>query len=275
MLLEKLKQNDYDRYISTLLAPKAKIEDILAILEFNIEIASVKNRVSEKMIGLIRLEWWREAIDEIYDEAKTPRNHIIVNKLSELCSKYNFNREDFELILAARENDLEEKPFNTEEAFCEYAVNTSLSLNHLIAVILDVNLNEDEQLDYLIKSYSKAWAVLVILFSANKNFSKGRNVLPLNLCNKHNVKIDNYGSDEFIENSKEIVKTLTNTAKELNNISPKKLGRNIKKKLKPLLAYRYINQSHINQIERNDYNIFSKNYNPYFSLKTLFKIFWI
>lgn len=275
MLLEKLKQNDYDRYISTLLAPKDKIADILTLLEFNIEIASVKNRVSEQMIGLIRLEWWREAIEEIYDEAKTPRNHIIVNKLAGLCEKYKFNKTLFLTLINTREKDLEAKPFSSKEEFYSYALNSSLPLNNLISIILGVSLEENDQINYLIKCYSKSWAIISILYSANKNFAKNRNILPLDLCNKYNLKIDNYGSEEFIRNSQNIVKEVISEAKELNEASLKNLDKNSKKILKPVLSFKYINASHIKQIEKNNYNIFSKNYNKYFSLKTLFKIFWI
>ena len=147
----------------------------------------------------------------------------------------------------------------------------------LFRSILDIITTElpDEQIITAIKNYSNAWAVAAILFSANKNFSRGRNIFPVELCQKYGLKAEDYGSKEFISTSKNIVKELVETALAMNNNNKIiKIENPLKAKLKPLLTYKKLANYRLQQISMNGYDIFTKNYNPYISFITLIKIFF-
>ncbi|HTV90379.1 MAG TPA: squalene/phytoene synthase family protein, partial [Stellaceae bacterium] len=58
-----VRRHDRDRYQTALLAPAEKREALFALYAFNYEIARVRETVREPMLGQIRLQWWREAID--------------------------------------------------------------------------------------------------------------------------------------------------------------------------------------------------------------------
>ena len=53
-----------------------------------------------------RLQWWREAIAEIY-EGKSPRAHPIVEALVSAIHGFQLSHSHFEHLIAAREADLE------------------------------------------------------------------------------------------------------------------------------------------------------------------------
>jgi len=55
---------DYDRYLAALLSPADAREDLLALAAFHGEIARIAFTVREPGIGEIRLQWWREALQD-------------------------------------------------------------------------------------------------------------------------------------------------------------------------------------------------------------------
>src|SRR5215469_14316459 len=56
-----VQRHDRDRYQTVLFAPVAHREALFALYAFNYEIARVRERVTEPILGRMRLEWWREA----------------------------------------------------------------------------------------------------------------------------------------------------------------------------------------------------------------------
>ena len=54
---------DHDRYLAALLSPKAARPDLMTIAAFHGEVSRVPLSVHEPTIGAIRLQWWRDVID--------------------------------------------------------------------------------------------------------------------------------------------------------------------------------------------------------------------
>ena len=61
-----VRHHDRDRFQTALFAPARRREALFALYAFNYEIARVRESVREPMLGQIRLQWWREAIDAAY-----------------------------------------------------------------------------------------------------------------------------------------------------------------------------------------------------------------
>src|SRR3546814_10175603 len=85
--------------------------------------------VSEPMIGRIRLQWWRECLDGIYDGAA--RQHEVVQPLAEAIAARQLPRALLEAIIDARELDLDAEPPARLEALRGYVEGTSTSLVRL------------------------------------------------------------------------------------------------------------------------------------------------
>ena len=120
---------DRDRYLAALFAPADRRAALFALYAFNIEIAGVREAVSEPMLGEIRLQWWREAIDGIY--AGVPRHHAVALALSEAVAEHRLPRAEFDAMIDARAFDLEDTPPATLAQLEHYAAGTSASLNRL------------------------------------------------------------------------------------------------------------------------------------------------
>jgi phytoene synthase len=129
-----VRRTDYDRYLATLFAPADARERLFALYAFNHEIAKVRETVSEPMIGQIRLQWWREALDGIY--AGTPRKHMVAEALAAAVAASPPERRDFEALIDAREFDLEGRAPATFAALEAYAEGSSSRLRYLAAALL-------------------------------------------------------------------------------------------------------------------------------------------
>ncbi len=78
----ELKNGDYDRYMIVLSSPASERLFLFSLFAFYLEIKTISKKVTEPMIGLIRLAWWREALEEI-ESGKPVRKHEILLALEE------------------------------------------------------------------------------------------------------------------------------------------------------------------------------------------------
>lgn len=72
-----LRQYDSDAFLATLLAPPRLREDFFALLAFRHEIESIRSKVTEPLLGRIRLQWWREAVQAAAAGGKPPAHEVM------------------------------------------------------------------------------------------------------------------------------------------------------------------------------------------------------
>ncbi len=130
-LAADLRTGDADRFYTAMFAAPAPRKRLLALYAFNLEVARTRERVSEPMLGQIRLQWWREALDEM--AAGNVRNHPVCTALHDWLGD-GFPAEvrtRLDAILTARELDLEDSAFPTLDSFRDYAAETGGTLLEL------------------------------------------------------------------------------------------------------------------------------------------------
>src|SRR3546814_12992281 len=92
--------------------------------------------VTEPTLGQIRLQWWRESVEEIY--RGVPRRHEVVGPLAQAVTRHDLTRAHFDRVIDAREADLQdETPASVGEleGYCE---STAAPLLYLCLEILGV-----------------------------------------------------------------------------------------------------------------------------------------
>lgn len=130
-----VRRGDRDRYLTALFAPASRRDDLLVLAAFNLEIARAREQVREPMLGLIRLQWWRETLDAIF--AGSPvRKHPVAEALAGAIGKHGLPRALFERMIAARERDMEMVPNPDMAALEAYARETCAPLFLLMASVL-------------------------------------------------------------------------------------------------------------------------------------------
>lgn len=130
-----VRQQDPDRFLLSLLAPRRHRPALWALYAFNYDIARTREVVSETATGLIRLTWWREAIEEIYAGA-APRRHEVVMPLAGVIRAYDLPREKFETLIYAREFDVEDRSPANIAGLLHYADYTATPLTDLSLRVL-------------------------------------------------------------------------------------------------------------------------------------------
>ena len=182
---EEVRRNDRDRFLTALFAPTHLREHLYTLYAFNIEISKTREVVNETMLGAIRLQWWREAIEAIYQ--KTPvREHAVVTALKSTINNCNLDRENFERLIDGRNLDLEDLPPANLLDLLEYADATSGSIVLLALQVLGVNINSEIRRVAL--EVGRAWAIVGTIRAMPYQLRRGRFMLPDELVENFGVE---------------------------------------------------------------------------------------
>jgi phytoene synthase len=157
---EEVRRHDPDRFYAALFAPEATRKRLLALYAFNLEIARVRERVNEPMLGEVRLQWWREALDQIF--AGRPLRHDVSEALAHTIEATGLPRAPFDALIEARRFDLYEAPMETEEALATYACATASGLVALAAQALTAESLSPALLEAA-DAAGRAWAYTGVL----------------------------------------------------------------------------------------------------------------
>ena len=131
---EQVRRFDHDRFMTTIFAPPASREHLLALYAFNIEIAKVGEIVSEPLIGKMRLQWWRDALDRLHAGERVA--HAVAEPLGVAIAACRLPRAPLDRLIDAREFDLEQTPPVDMAAFERYADDTGAPLIELALAML-------------------------------------------------------------------------------------------------------------------------------------------
>ncbi len=152
------REDDPERYYVSLFAPAGKQPHLWALFAFNHEVAKTRESVSEPMIGEIRLQWWREALEGI--AAGTPREHLVVKGLNAI-PVFSEIRPLLDTIVDGRAQDLEMEAEAGIATLEDYADKVGGALHEAAARILAGDLSDADLT--LARASGRAWAMLGIL----------------------------------------------------------------------------------------------------------------
>gem|GEM_PF-606234 len=188
--LELIRLRDHDRYLTLLMTPDAARMTLIPLYAFQTEIARIRETVSEPMLGQIRLQWWRETIDQLFD-GPPPRGHEVVEALAVPIAAGLYEREGLQGLIDGREQDLDDGMFTDLPDLLSYLHNTSMLLMVVAGrALLKEKLNraftpEEAEAVQLI---GEAYGLTGILRSIGPMASQGRVMLPESLLAKHEVE---------------------------------------------------------------------------------------
>lgn len=133
--LSLLREGDRDRYLCALLMPEDRRGAIAALFAFNLEIARIRDLVTEPMAGEIRLQWWRDLIAGEREEEAS--GHPVAAALMRAVDACALPRQTLVNLVEARRFDLYDDPMPDRNTFEGYAGETASALVQLAALILD------------------------------------------------------------------------------------------------------------------------------------------
>ena len=133
--LSLLREGDRDRYLCALLTPENARGPIAALYAFNLEIARIRDLVTEPMMGEVRMQWWKDLITgQAHGDASL---HPVAAALMRVVDDGRLPRQKLIDMIEARQFDLYDDPMPDRNTFEGYAGETASALIQLAAQILD------------------------------------------------------------------------------------------------------------------------------------------
>jgi len=182
-----VKRNDEDRYLSALFAPPVKRLTLFALYAFAHEIAHTASKVSEPMLGEIRFQWWREAVDGLF--AGAPRRHEVIEALADSMERQPLPRAPFDALINAHARDLEGALMVTEEEVVTYAQAISFPVMLLGALALTGGETQPG-LEKAAHSAGMALALTGFLRKLAMHLARGRCMIPQEILARHSVDVE-------------------------------------------------------------------------------------
>jgi NADH dehydrogenase [ubiquinone] 1 alpha subcomplex assembly factor 6 len=178
----EVRDHDHDRYLTALFIPAPYREAVFALYAFNGEVARTREAVSEPILGQIRLQWWREAVEGVYQDKV--REHPVVEGLSEAVRRFGLAQAQFETLLDARADDLDDTPPADLAALEAYASATSGTLSVMAMTVLGFAEGTPLRAAHLVGT---AWALIGLMRAVGFHAQAQRLYLPDDLLHGHSV----------------------------------------------------------------------------------------
>jgi len=107
---------DPDRWLSSrfIVDPTAR-DDVVALYAYDHELARAPRIASNPLLGEVRLTWWREVLDEIF-EGRPVRRHPTAQALAVAVERRSLPRAPLEAMIDARYRELDPAPLDAHEA---------------------------------------------------------------------------------------------------------------------------------------------------------------
>ena len=185
-LSDEVKRYDYDRWLTALFAPPAAREGIFTLLAFHAELARIRETVSEAMLGDIRLQWWRDALQSIASGTPPPV-HPVAEALARVIPAYDLDVGDFLKVIDARSHDLDPLPFQTTAELLTYAEETGGIVNSLF---LRITGNREEEGLAAARQVGKAYALVGILRAVPYHVAQDVLRIPAEMISAHGLDED-------------------------------------------------------------------------------------
>lgn len=118
------RRHDPDRFLCALFAPAPKREALFTLIAYNHELARAREAAKTPLIALMRLQWWREVVEQAA-AGLPPRRHEVAEPLQAAIASGALDVADLLGMADAREGEAEEEGLATREAFAAYLRGTA------------------------------------------------------------------------------------------------------------------------------------------------------
>ncbi|XP_041455674.1 NADH dehydrogenase (ubiquinone) complex I, assembly factor 6-like [Lytechinus variegatus] len=248
--LDLVRKQDYEGFLVSLLMPEESRSAAITLRAFNAELASVRDSVSNVHIGKLRLQFWKDGLENIY--AGKPAHQPIALELFKAVNRHKLSKRWLSRMIEEREKTLEDKPFPSVADVESYAENTSSSLLYLTLQSLGIH---DVHADHAASHIGKSQGIVNLLRGIPLLAQRRDVLIPMELTIRYNLSQE----DVIRGNRSQDMKDLTYDLASLAN-SHLKHARKLKKDVIPgafpaFLATAPID-SYLKRIQQADFDVF-------------------
>ena len=188
-LAEFVRRHDPDRFLCALFAPAARRDALFALLAYNHELARAREAARTPMVALMRLQWWRDAVEDAA-AGKPPRRHEVAAPVAEAIRAALLDPADLLALADAREVEAEEEDaVPTVSAFAAYLRGTAGALQVAAGRLLEAPA---DALPALLRR-GTAYGAAGVLRAVPALARQGRCLLPADLLAAHKLTAAHVG----------------------------------------------------------------------------------
>lgn len=202
-----VRRDDPDRFLCALFAPAPAREALFTLYAFNAALASVRDAVTEPALGLIRLQWWREVVEEAAHGRF--RRHEVAEPLGRLVAARGIEPALLDAVITAREAELAEEGIPDPPTLETYAAASAGGLMRLGLAVLGV---EAPAAVSAARHAGAVFGLAGILRAAPVLAARGRTLLPRVLLREEGVRLADLARRPAGEGVRRVVRVITELA---------------------------------------------------------------
>lgn len=173
---EQVERLDNDRFLCAAYAAPPRRQGLIALYAFNLEVARIREQVREPLLAQIRLQWWRDTIDQIF--AGVMPSHPVAAALAATIRQFPIEAGQLERYLDGRARDFDDAAPADLAALEDYADATAANLSAMALSVLGVH--EDAPATAM-RHVAIAWALIGLMRAVPFHARSRRIYLPAEL----------------------------------------------------------------------------------------------
>lgn len=251
-----VRERDRDHWLTIGLAPEDARAALVALYAYHAEIARTRDAVTDPIMGQIRLQWWRETLESA--AAGNPREHPVAEALASSLAARRLTVQALTGLADAREMELEEDGFATQDAFLGYLDATAGALHRCALHALgDTNDAALQASDHV----SRAYGVTGQMRACAVNAARGHVLLPRDILKAHGVTAEALHAGKPEPALRDVARILADTAHE-ELATARALRREAGRTALPVLVLARFAKAHLKKLRAAGYDLFSGRLEP-------------
>uniref|UniRef100_UPI00398F0F61 NADH dehydrogenase (ubiquinone) complex I, assembly factor 6 isoform X1 n=2 Tax=Pristiophorus japonicus TaxID=55135 RepID=UPI00398F0F61 len=248
--VQLVRNRDYEGFLSSLLLSSEFRRSVFALRAFSVELAQVQDFVSQKTIGMMRMQFWRQLIEDIYND--NPAHQPIAIELWKAVRKYKLTKRWFLRIIDEREKNLNEKAYRNIQELESYAENAQSSFIYLMLEILGV---KDIHSDHAASHIGKAQGIVTCLRATPYHSVRRKVYLPLDICLLHGVSQEDFIRGSREKNVRDAVFDVASQA-HVHLEHARSFSKNVPLKACPAFLQTVVLDDYLDRIRQVDFDVF-------------------
>jgi phytoene synthase len=203
-----VRGGDFERYAATLFVKPELRRALLALYAFNLEIARIREHISQPLAGEVRLQWWSDLLaGTAHGEAA---GNPVAAELLQTIEQHKLPPEPFERMIEAHRFDLYDEPMQTMPELEDYLQDTASALFGLGVRVLDDAQSDDDLLHHA----GVAFGLVRIAEALPRHTSRGQLYLPLTGLGEAGVVMEDLFAGKSSPQLQTVLQNLAHQARE-------------------------------------------------------------
>ncbi|XP_029927911.1 NADH dehydrogenase (ubiquinone) complex I, assembly factor 6 isoform X1 [Myripristis murdjan] len=257
--MELVRSRDYDGFVCSLLLPEEARRSSLALRAFNVELAQVKDSVSQKTIGLMRMQFWKTAVEEIFRD--DPPLQPVSGELWRAVRKHSLTKRWLLRMIAEREKDLDDRAYRNLQELEAYSENSQSSLIYLLLECLGL---KDVHADHAASHIGKAQGIVTCLRATPYHSSRRKVYLPMDVCMLHGASQEDFIRGSREQNVRDVVYDIASQA-HVHLQHARSFSKSVPAAATPAFLQTVVLEDYLQRVRRADFDVFHpslQNRNP-------------